>query len=361
VVLPILPGRFSHGYRSPALLGWAGIWEMPDATGLAAHARSTWRGSSTWRPSSSEESVVEIYHVHRDFEVVMFGLPLRYIMRHPARGFGAVLSEPLGTWERIYEDHCYAAEQRLPRHQYQADSDWEARLHAELVIGFPCGARSEPTSLWPAITATLAARGIEVGPLSFFHWNDGDPAFIRAIWCLIRHLKPEIIVETGIAHGVSSRFILEALKLNGTGKLWSIDLPPIEHHWREQVGIAVSEEFYDRWQLIKGSSRRNLTPLTRELGTLDLFIHDSLHSGRNVSFELEEAWRVLRPGGAIVVDDVDANSAFHEFVARNPGHFSVVCEAEPVRPDMRRLNEKGLFGIILRRSEVQPSVSGTPN
>jgi SAM-dependent methyltransferase len=95
--------------------------------------------------------------------------------------------------------------------------------------------------------------------------------------------------------------------------------------------------------------------------TLDLFIHDSLHSGRNVSFELEEAWRVLRPGGAIVVDDVDANSAFHEFVARNPGHFSVVYEAEPVRPDMRRLNEKGLFGIILRRSEVQPSVSGTPN
>jgi predicted O-methyltransferase YrrM len=123
----------------------------------------------------------------------------------------------------------------------------------------------------------------------------------------------------------------------------------------------VSEEFYDRWQLIKGSSRRNLAPLTRELGTLDLFIHDSLHSRRNVSFELEEAWRVLRPGGAIVVDDVDANSAFHEFVARNPGHFSVVCEAEPVRPDMRRFNEKGLFGIILRRSEVQPSVSGTPN
>ena len=123
----------------------------------------------------------------------------------------------------------------------------------------------------------------------------------------------------------------------------------------------MSEEFYDRRQLIKGSSRRNLAPLTRELGTLDLFIHDSLHSGRNVSFELEEAWRVLRPGGAIVVDDVDANSAFHEFVARNPGHFSVVCEAEPVRPDMRRFNEKGLFGIILRRSEVQPSVSGTPN
>ena len=35
-----------------------------------------------------------------------------------------------------------------------------------------------------------------------------------------------------------------------------------------------------------------------------------------------------------------------------PGHFSVVCEAEPVRPDTRRFNGKGLFGIILRRSAL---------
>ena len=161
-------------------------------------------------------------------------------------------------------------------------------------------------------------------------------------------MKPEIVVETGIAHGVSSRFILEALKRNGTGKLWSIDLPPIEHHWREQVGIAVSEEHCDRWQLIKGSSRRHLAPLMGQLGTLDLFIHDSLHSARNVSFELDEAWRALRPGGAIVVDDVDASSAFRDFVARHPGHFSVVCDAEPVRPDTRRFNRKGQFGVILR-------------
>jgi predicted O-methyltransferase YrrM len=321
-----------------------------------AHAKHFMR-SVQMVPASVTGQSFKSLPVHRDFEVVMFGLPFKYIMRHPARGLGAVLSEPLGTWERIYEDHCYTVEQRLPPYHYQANSDWEAQLHIELGTECPCIERSEPTSLWPAITATLAARGIEVGPLSFFHWNDGDPAFIRAIWCLIRHLKPERVVETGIAHGVSSRFILEALKLNGTGKLWSIDLPPIEHHWRDRVGIAVSEEFYDRWRLIKGSSRRNLIPLMRELGTLDLFIHDSLHSGRNVSFELEEAWRVLRPGGAIVVDDVDANSAFHEFTTRNPEHFSVVCEAEPVRPDIRRFNKKCLFGIIIRRSQVQPSIS----
>ena len=36
------------------------------------------------------------------------------------------------------------------------------------------------------------------------------------------------VVETGVAHGVTSRFILEALERNGRGFLWSIDLPPLE-------------------------------------------------------------------------------------------------------------------------------------
>jgi hypothetical protein len=26
----------------------------------------------------------------------------------------------------------------------------------------------------------------------------------------------------------------------------------------------------------------------------------------------------------------------------------MVCEAEPIRPDLRRFNQKGLFGIILK-------------
>jgi hypothetical protein len=56
-----------------------------------------------------------------------------------------------------------------------------------------------------------------------------------------------------------------------------------------------------------GSSRRRLPKLLSELDQIDLFIHDSLHSERNVRFELDRAWTKLRPGGAIIVDDVDAN------------------------------------------------------
>ncbi len=91
--------------------------------------------------------------------------------------------------------------------------------------------------LWPEIIRELEAKGIRAGPESFQSWNDGDAGLVRAIWCLTRHLRPKKVVETGVAHGVTSRFILEALKRNGDGHLWCIDLPPIERVWRRQVGV----------------------------------------------------------------------------------------------------------------------------
>jgi len=59
----------------------------------------------------------------------------------------------------------------------------------------------------------------------------------------------------------------------------------------------------------------------------------------------------LRPGGAVVIDDIDdidANRGFWSFTRSLPGLQSLVCEAEPLHPDLRRFNKKGLFGVILK-------------
>jgi len=114
------------------------------------------------------------------------------------------------------------------------------------------------------------------------------------------------------------------------------------------VGASVGGRYADRWSYIKGSSRLQLPKLLSQLGEIDLFIHDSMHSERNVRFELDRAWPSVRPGGALVVDDVDANCGFRTFTQSFSGHHSTICEAEPVRPDPRRFNKKGLFGIILK-------------
>jgi hypothetical protein len=283
----------------------------------------------------------------------MLGVPLRYLLKHPIIGLADLATDPLQICTMIRDIYVAQREQRGPQCQYESDDNWEQRLHKFLSVPWPCKLTQEFWDLWPAVIKDLEAKGIRAGPESFQGWNDGDAGFVRAIWCLIRHLRPNRVVETGVAHGVTSRCILEALEKNGAGHLWSIDLPPLERDWRKQIGAAVGTRFADRWSYIKGSSRRRLPELLSRLGQIDLFIHDSLHSERNVRFELDRTWAALQSHGALVVDDIDANWGFLSFTQTFSGHQSMICEAEPLHPDLRRFNKKGLFGIILKQQPGQ--------
>jgi hypothetical protein len=269
-------------------------------------------------------------------------------LRRPISTLAAIAADPIESWLRFREQYAAHREGPTPPNLYRSDKDWELRLHSQIGLAPSSELVSEFWALWAAVTSEMQAKGVSPGPESFKGWNDGDAGFVRAIWCLVRHLKPSNIVETGVAHGVTSRFILEAIERNGGGHLWSIDRPPMEPEWKQQIGIAVGTEFLNQWSYIPGSSRRRLPGLLRELGQIDLFIHDSLHSARNVRFELDRAWAVLRPRGAIVVDDVDVNRGFYSFTQLFPSHFWLICEAEPSRPDLRRFNGKGMFGIALK-------------
>lgn len=254
-----------------------------------------------------------------------------------------LLSDPIDTAFQVRE-RIVDRLSHPPAIDYRPDDDWEERLTSYL--GLP--ANDEFGALWTQVVASLRARGLEVGPNSFYGWNDGDAGFIRAIWRVIRHLRPQRVVETGVAHGMTSRFVLEALQRNDTGRLWSIDLPPFNPEKRKEVGIAVTDALKKNWRYIAGTSRHKLPKLLTELNSVDLFIHDSSHNYSTVTFELESVWPFLRPGGVIVVDDIDISLAFRDFNERHPDHLFLICEAEPLAPDERRFNRKGLFGIICR-------------
>ncbi len=270
------------------------------------------------------------------------------LRRHPLLVLNQIARDPLDAFA-AFQENFYARIELGNTVGYAADPEWEAELHRHLGMS-PEALVEDFWPLWSKVVDALRAQGMAVGPFSFHAWNDGDAGFVRAIWCLIRHLRPATVVETGVAHGMTSRFILEALEANGVGKLWSIDLPPVNPQTRQEVGVAVRQPGapVGRWTYIAGTSRRRLPALLSRLGQVDLFIHDSMHSNRNVMFELELAWRFLSPGGAMVVDDIDANPAFDTFTKAHPGHPSFVCTAEPLGPDMRRFNQKGLFGIVCK-------------
>lgn len=231
---------------------------------------------------------------------------------------------------------------------YEVTDDWEARLHHVIGAAWPCPARAEFDRLWDeAISELQGEKGLSLGRGMFAGWGDGEPALVRAAWCLTRHLRPEKVVETGVARGMTSRFLLEALEHNGSGRLWSVDLPPaLDRDLHAQIGIAVPRRLAGRWTYVHGSSRRRLPPLLAAIEPIDLFIHDSNHTARNLLFELRHAWQSLASGGFLVADDVDLNCGFHAFLGEHERSPALVCHAEPLVPDHPRQDERGVFGIV---------------
>lgn len=201
----------------------------------------------------------------------------------------------------------------------QAEQDWERRLHELIGAPWPCAAADAFLDVWASVAKTMAQHNLRVGRGNFGFYDDAEQGLARTLWCLVHHLQPADVVETGVAHGVSSRVMLEALSRTGAGRLASIDMTlPSMRELRSQVGVAVPASLRERWLYLDGSSRRHLPSLLRRLGQIDLFVHDSFHSTRNVRWELMTSWPALRPGGVVLVDDVDLNWGFELF--RQAGH-----------------------------------------
>ena len=273
---------------------------------------------------------------------------LSYAFKYPGRIARAMARDPADLWDTLRDRLAQRRERGRPPFAAETDKDWETKLRTLAGAVSFSGAVGEFDALWPDVVATAESFGLKVGPESFAGFNDGDRALTRAIYCLVRHGRFAKVVETGVAHGFTTRFILEALARNERGHLWSIDRPPLDPAMRGRVGAVARPRAGDNWTLIRNSSRRALPGLLRKIGPIDLFVHDSLHTERNVLFELREAWPALKPGGVAVIDDIDSNWGFDSFTKTHRDFRVLVCEAEPVRPDERRFNRKGLFAILFK-------------
>jgi predicted O-methyltransferase YrrM len=123
----------------------------------------------------------------------------------------------------------------------------------------------------------------------------------------VRVNKPEVVVETGVANGFSSRFIIAAMRKNCAGKLYSVDIS-------NNVGPLVPEEYRSRWELVIGPPKTTLVDLLSKLPAIDVFLHDSDHSEENMLFEISLAYPKVSK--AIISDDVQCNEAFVSFAKK---------------------------------------------
>ncbi|MFC1868981.1 class I SAM-dependent methyltransferase [Thermodesulfobacteriota bacterium] len=134
------------------------------------------------------------------------------------------------------------------------------------------------------------------------------------LYLLVRLLKPSRIIETGVASGASSAYILQALIDNQKGEMHSIDLPPENLPRGRESGWIVPEILRERWHIYIGDSKRILKDLLDQTGIIDIFLHDSLHTYEHMTWEFNTAWEYLRKGGFFLSHDVGANEAFFDFM-----------------------------------------------
>jgi predicted O-methyltransferase YrrM len=186
------------------------------------------------------------------------------------------------------------------------------------------------------------------GPYRFGSTGEWD---CEALYYLVRALKPQTVVETGVCYGASTSYILEALRRNGGGHLHSIDLGNTPNEPRNDFFVHPSH--HDHWTLIIGDSKAEMPPLLQRLGEIDLFHHDSLHTYQHMMWEYETVVPHLSQGGALSSDDVSTILDIRHPFQRSP--FADFCDRQGWK--WRAVRN---FGLAVRESRHNPGVNRHP-
>jgi predicted O-methyltransferase YrrM len=148
------------------------------------------------------------------------------------------------------------------------------------------------------------------------------------LYFLTRLLRPEFVVETGVAAGFSSAAVLTALQMNGTGELWSSDLPYFRlDQPKKFVGYLVDGDLRDGWRLFVDGDRVNLPIIVSELSRIDLLHYDSDKSFRGRKFAMDLLLPLLAPTALVMMDDIQDNGYFQQLVAQRCWNYLVVSFA----------------------------------
>lgn len=140
------------------------------------------------------------------------------------------------------------------------------------------------------------------------------PQDMIAIQELIWKIKPDLIIETGIAHGGSLIFSASILEIIGKGEVIGIDID-IRKHNKESIE---KHSMFKRIKMIEGSSvSKNIInqvyKLAKNKKKILIFL-DSKHTEKHVLKELEFYSPLVTKGGYVVVFDTIIEDLPEKFV-----------------------------------------------
>ena len=131
---------------------------------------------------------------------------------------------------------------------------------------------------------------------------------------IARLLRPEHVVEVGVSSGVSSAYLLAALRRNGRGTLHSVDLPKAPARsgnghgcsWSiplgESSGWAVPPRLRGAWDLRLGDKADVIPRIADELPRVDLVVYDVPHNEADLVREFATLDPRMPRGAVAIVD-----------------------------------------------------------
>jgi len=149
------------------------------------------------------------------------------------------------------------------------------------------------------------ARGVELGTTDA---TSGSGAFLRY---LAFTLKAQSVVEVGTGSGVGSLWLLDGMLESGT--LTSID-DEMEHTQIAKLAFSEADIAQGRYRLITNTVVDVISKLTDRAYDLVVLRHDP----EDLSYVIGEAHRILRSGGALVIDNYYGSGKVSDAAQRDP-------------------------------------------
>lgn len=122
---------------------------------------------------------------------------------------------------------------------------------------------------------------------------------------------------------------LQALRENNKGVLHSSHFPYFRLPNSEQyIGILVDKELRKQWNLYTNGDEKNLPKILSQVDKIDIFHYDSdkSYSGRDYAISVIED--KMGNQGIIIMDDIQDNSFFHDYVTQKDISSWKIFEAE---------------------------------
>lgn len=151
-------------------------------------------------------------------------------------------------------------------------------------------------------TGTMA---LPTGEVIKVHSHVG-PGAGRVIRRAVEVAKPTIALEVGLAYGISSLYILDALAEIGDGRLIGMDPAQHDSTWRGGGLHNVRRAGYaDRYEFHEDTSQRVLPRLAESGTRIQLGFIDGWHTFDHTLVDFFYIDHMLDVGGIVILDDVE--------------------------------------------------------